>query len=216
MPSQHVLVMPKVHAPDLDEAFLSPERWQAIPSIPLVRAEDGEPATLPTDVQAAWSARGVHILFCCTDPVPFSGDTARQAHITGKEMVAVLLDPVGNRTQYMAIFADPSGRVEDLRIEEPLRHRIGSEMDPSWDCPGLRVRSWSQQARWAVEMCIPFDGITPVIAPPNPGDRWTGNFYRIERIPVREITAWRPTFASPPDLYASGCFGVLEFGGLTK
>ncbi len=74
------------------------------------------------------------------------------------------------------------------------------------------MRSWCRHTEWAVEMLIPFDGITPAIKPPHVGDRWVGNFYRIERLPVMEITAWQPTFTSPPDLHASSCFGILEFG----
>lgn len=212
MASPSVLVLPKVQAPALDEAFLPLDYWMTLPAIGLVRAEDGDPADLPTQVRAAWSARGVHLLFICTDSVPLSRDFAHDELIEEEEVVGVFLDPSGERSAYMTIFVSPYGRTSDARIENPLQHAIASEVDDTWDCPGLRVRSWSEQNQWAVELLIPFTGITPAIKPPHVGDRWVGNFIRIERLPVMEITAWQPSYSSPPDLHASACFGILEFG----
>ncbi len=216
MSSQVVLVLPKVAAPQLAEAFLAQERWQNVPSIPLVRVEDGDLAALPTDVRIAWSERGVHILFRCTDPLPYSVGRAGEIEGEEDEVVGVFLDPSGERNQYMAVLVNPCGRALDARVENPLHHALASEIDLTWDCPGLRVRSWSRHNEWGVEILIPFDGITPAIKPPRIGTRWVGNFYRIERLPVMEITAWQPSFTSPPDLHASSCFGILEFGGMAS
>ena len=207
-----VLVLPKVKAPGTDRAFLAPAQWQTTATIHLVRAEDGDVAGLPTEVRLAWSERGLHLHFRCTDPLPLSRDFARDAPIDEEEVVGVFLDPIGERNEYMAILASPYGRVADARIENPHHHAIGASVDDSWDCTGVRVRSWAYKHEWVVEMLIPFTGITPALVPPRPGDRWTGNFYRIERQPIAEVSAWQPTFQSPVDLHTSESFGILEFG----
>jgi len=207
-----VLVIPKVKAPGLDEAFLTPAAWHAVPAVRLVRSEDGDLAALATEVRVAWSVRGLHCCYYCTDPDPLSYDFARDAAIDEAEVVGVFLDPRGDRSQYVAILASPHGRVADSRIENPLHHGLLFETDATWDCAGVRVRSWSHTGLWTVEMLIPFDGLTPAIDPPAPGDRWTGNFYRIERQPFAEITAWQPCHCQPVDLHDTEHFGIIEFG----
>lgn len=213
MPDTAVLVIPQVEAPGLDQAFLPQRQWEDISPSHLVRAEDGDVAALPTLMRIAWSARGIHLCFQCTDPLPLSRDFFEDGPIEDEEVVGAFLDPVGERNEYMAILASPYGRVTDARIENPMHHALESEVDESWSCPGIRVRSWSTQQEWMVEMLIPFTGITPVLDTPRPGDRWTGNFYRIERQPLLEISAWQPVLSTPPDLHASDRFGILEFGG---
>ncbi|HEY3377606.1 MAG TPA: carbohydrate-binding family 9-like protein [Armatimonadota bacterium] len=207
-----VMVLPHVAAPGLDQAFLSHAQWQGIPSCSLVRAEDGGAVTLATSLRVAWSARGVHVCFCCTDPSPLSRDFAVEASSDMEEAVGVFLDPIGDRSQYMAIMATPYGGVADARIENPWHHSLRHETDETWDCPGVRLRSWSQHAEWSLELLIPFNGITPAIDAVRPGDRWTGNFFRIAPQPPSEISAWQPCYTSPPDLHASDHFGILEFG----
>ena len=154
----------------------------------------------------------MHCQFCCVDPIPLCGEVAGREPGDAEEAVGVFLDPSGERDQYMAIFVDPSGHVIDARIENPLHHALESKVDSSWDCPGLRVRSWSRLTEWVVEILIPFDGITPAYKHPEIGDRWVGNFYRLECLPVMEITAGSPPIPPHRTLHASEYFGILEFG----
>jgi hypothetical protein len=112
----------------------------------------------------------------------------------------------------MALLVSPYARVSDARVENPHHRGIDSEIDESWTCAGVRVRAWSSKVQWVIELLIPFAGITPAIDTPSPGDRWTGNFYRIERHPFTEISAWQPILHTPVDLHASDRFGILVFG----
>ncbi|MHB9132612.1 MAG: carbohydrate-binding family 9-like protein [Armatimonadota bacterium] len=212
MVSHSVLVLPKVTAPDMEQAFWETEHWESLPAFLLVRAADGTTPAHPTAVQAAWSDRGIHVFFTCTDPLPIPGDNAGEAPDEEGEAVGVFLDPIGEREQYVAILVSPYGRVYDARIENPLHRRVDSEIDESWDCSGIRVQSRGGADQWTVEMLIPFSGLTPALDPPKVGDRWTGNFYRIIRQPREEISAWQPTCQLPVDVHNSDAFGILEFG----
>ncbi|HEY3418220.1 MAG TPA: carbohydrate-binding family 9-like protein [Armatimonadota bacterium] len=208
-----VLVIPRVEAPDIDQAFLTSAQWASIPAVTFVCVADGEAAALPTELRPAWSGRGVHLRYRCIDPLPLSREFARDAPIDEEEVVGVFLDPVGERSQYLAILVSPYGRVADARIENPRHHAQHSEVDLSWDCSGVRVRSSAGEGEWTIELLIPFAGMTPAIRPPSAGDRWTGNFFRIERQPFVEITAWQPTRRTPIDLHDTEVFGIIEFGG---
>ncbi len=212
MTEQAVLILPRVKAPGRDEAFLSTARWQALPARRLLRVDDGEAAALPTELRAAWSTRGIHVHFLCQDPIPLSRDFARDAPVEEDEAVGVFLDPQGERCEYMAILVTPYGRVADARIENPLHHGLLNEVDRTWHCSGVRVRARGGKGQWQVELLIPFTGITPAIDIPVAGNRWTGNFYRIKRQPLVEISAWQPSLHTPPDLHDSEHFGIVEFG----
>lgn len=211
MSSHAVLALPRVEAPGLDQAFLRQEQWHVLPAHRLVRIENGDMASLPTDLRMAWSDRGVHICFQCVDPFPLSRDFLNTLELEDEEAVAVFLDPSGARNEYLTLFVSPYGQIAEARVENRLHHALRAEADTGWSCPGVRARCWSAPGVWSVELLIPFTGITPAIDPPTPGDRWTGNCYRLEHLPLQEISAWQPTYTDPPDLHASDCFGILEF-----
>jgi len=65
---------------------------------------------------------------------------------------------------------------------------------------------------WDAELAIPFETMigSPHI-PPEPGDEWRLNLYRIERPKKTEVenTAWSPTLKA--DFHVSERFGTLRF-----
>ncbi|HEX2948528.1 MAG TPA: hypothetical protein VHV83_02990, partial [Armatimonadota bacterium] len=174
--SQSVLALPKVDAPTLDEPFLSAAVWQNIPAVDLVRADTGEPSSLPTHLHAAWSQQGIHLRFTCVDSMPLGRDYLNETPIEGEDMVGVFLDPTGERNEYMALFVTPYGQIIDSRVENPLHNALHLETDASWDYTGVRVRTASTQHDWTVEIFLPFNGITPALPSPTPDDRWVANF----------------------------------------
>ena len=51
------------------------------------------------------------------------------------------------------------------------------------------------------------------LAPMDPAGearRWHANFYRIDRGPADEYSAWQPTLADPPDFHVPARFGQLH------
>ena len=204
MTSKTRMTLPRVEAPGLDEAFLDPEIWEMQPAVFLADAATGNAPRWQTLLRAAWSCRGLHLVFHCAN-TGSQNDTGDQ--------VGVFLDPDGERSRYMTLFVNPFGQVSGARVENPLHHELQHETDAGWSCPGLRVRCWSDESSWSAELLIPFDGITPAIDPPSPEDHWTANFYRLTSYPTPAIDAWQPLHSSPPDLHKTDCFGILEFAG---
>jgi hypothetical protein len=52
------------------------------------------------------------------------------------------------------------------------------------------------------------DVVTAPHTPPQPGDRWRINLYRIERLPIGARLAWSPTFK---DSHVPARFGEIIF-----
>lgn len=209
MSTETVLVIPRVTAPEGDHAFLPDALWAQAALTRLVRADDGRPAALQAEVRVAWSARGLHALFICTDEHPLDGAFTDGPEYA--EVVGMLLDPHGDGSHYLTVLVTPFGHVADARVVNPRHCSQGSRVDEETPCSGVRVRSWSRHQQWLVELAIPFSGLTATAQPPCNGERWAANFFRTDPRQLGEVDAWQPTYASPVDIHASDAFGVIEF-----
>ncbi len=95
----------------------------------------------------------------------------------------------------------------------------------------LHYESWnSEKLRWAVQVKGTVDGkpgdkewtsvialpvedvVTAAHIPPQPGDRWRINLYRIERLPIGAKLAWSPTFK---DFHVPARFREIVFSDRT-
>jgi hypothetical protein len=120
-----------------------------------------------------------------------------------EEVVEVFLDPAGRRRTYIELEVSPLNVVFDAYIlNDPRCPPVQGLRE--WRCRGLRTavhveRETTPKARvckfWNCEMAIPFRQMhdAPNL-PPQPGDRWRMNLYRVDRAPrVDEFSAWSPT-----------------------
>lgn len=172
----------------------------------------------PTAFRACWNHRRLYLAFHCVDRDIQSAYLQRDDPLYEEEVVEAFLCPTGDLRHYYEFEVSPRNVVFDARVFSPDLNRATMQVDVSWDCPGLAtaVRRNPPEASgeadrwWSVEMSIPFAAF-PEIAPPQPGDSWRVNFYRIDRADPPEFTAWSPTLEVPANFHVPQRFGVLTF-----
>ena len=161
-----------------------------------------------TRVWAAWDAEEMRVLIRAEDTHISATLTERDAPLYTEEVIEVFLDPVGDGACYFEIEVNPLNAVLDLVLR---RNRSGCKKDFAWQCENLRTCVRREAAAWSAELAIPFRSLAAT--PPQVGEKWRGNFTRIDRPPgvPRELTTWSPTgFAN---FHVPERFGVIEFSG---
>ena len=182
--------------------------WVGCESAAFCDVVSGDAPRQATRVWAVWDEEEMRVLIRAEDTHISATLTGRDAPLYTEEVVEVFLDPVGDGECYFEIEVNPLNAVLDLVLR---RNRSGYKKDFAWQCENLRTCVRREAAAWSAEMAIPFRSLAA--APPQPGDKWRGNFARIDRPPgiPRELTAWSPTgFAN---FHVPERFGVIEFSG---
>lgn len=179
-------------------------------------ARDGGPVRLATTVAAWYDSEALSVLFSAADDHVQATHLAHDAPLYEEDVYEVFLAPAASSTTYYELEINPLGTLFDARIDSPDGVRATMHADRSWTCGGLmgaiRVTFESGGGRLVDTLLrIPFASLG--IGVPAEGDRWRGNFFRIDRHPVHgnEFSAWRPTLRSPADFHVAAAFGTLEF-----
>lgn len=211
------------------DGFLDERSWQHAQPMILVLREDGGAPQHATTAKAVWDQSALYVAFQCDDPEMWATMKERDDRLWEQEVVEVFLDPNGNGDPYFEFEVNPLNVVVDLRLMCSLREKgMPLERVVAWDCRGMQtsvrakgpVSTWQTEqhpgGEWAVEMSIPFDALdTLPHCPPQDGDAWKANFYRIDR-PARlakeehEFVCWSPIISSK-SFHTLDRFGTLTF-----
>lgn len=182
---------------------------------PFTLADGSGPAVHQTLTRVCWNEEALHVRFDCADRDAWGTYRRRDDPLYEEEAVEVFLAPgEEDPARYFEFEVSPKGVVFDARVHNPTSRRADMEVDPSWDCPGLRWASGPGTLRqdwWAV-LSIPWRGIAPSGDLPR---LWRANFYRIERPRggEPELSCWSPTLTRPADFHKPVRFGILELAG---
>lgn len=196
----------------LDEAS-----WTAAEAMPLVLADTGAAPRQPTTARLLWDNEYLYVAYECQDDDIWGTTTERDREIFKQEVVEVFVDAASCGTAYVEIEVSPLNAVLDLFILWRDDRRRGLW---DWNSAALQTavvvdgdpwRRGTQDRRWTVEIAIPMlDFEMAPHVPPEPGDTWRINLYRIDRgIHGDEYTAW-----SPPgrlNYHTPSRFGILSF-----
>ncbi|MFH1086055.1 MAG: carbohydrate-binding family 9-like protein, partial [Chloroflexota bacterium] len=153
-----------------------------------------------TTARVLWDDGYLYVAFHCEDSDIWGITTARDQAIYNQEVVEVFIDEDGDGRGYIEIEVSPLNAVLDLYMLR--RGRRGKGLW-GWDSQGLRTavrvegdptRRGTPDRLWTVELAIPMDDFLQAPnLPPQPGDVWFGNLYRIDRATNGdEYTAWSP------------------------
>jgi hypothetical protein len=203
----------------IDGNLQKPE-WQAIEPV-MLQPVTGETAGSfqPTTFRACWTDSHLYLAFHCEDRDIWGTLTERDAPLYNEEVVEAFLCPTGDLRHYYEFEVSPRNVIFDATVYSPDLHRKTMKVDTSWECPGLEAAVIVQGTLedrtdvdewWSLEIAIPFAAFSEV-QPPQPGDSWRANFYRIDRATPPEFTAWSPTLETPANFHVPERFGFLQF-----
>lgn len=187
------------------------------------------PAPYETRFRALWSPAGLVLRFDATDPSPWHTMTRRDEHLWQEEVVEIFLDPDRSGRDYYELEINPGNAVCDLRMitASPWKGEF------EWDLAGLETRVHTRKdaagrtTGWTATALLPWPGLRSlpsarkVAVPPEAGDRWRFNVFRVERpggpkAPERDAisAAWSPP--SGESFHDPGAFRDLVFASPAK
>jgi cellulose/xylan binding protein with CBM9 domain len=192
--------------PSWDVPRLGPtDRLVSIGPLRLRRSGDGSAASLPTVARVALRGGDLLVRFDGRDRGVVATLTRRDDPLWKEDVFEVFLSPGTSPCVYYEFEVNPLGALFDARIESPEGRRETMLVDVGWSCPGLSARVKRRPDRWSALLRIP---LAPLSA--TPVAFWRANFYRIDRGPPEEYSAWSPTGADPPDFHLPNRFGLLR------
>ncbi len=195
------------------------QAWRDVPHI-----EWGPPEYL-TRFKAVWNREGLYVRFDATDAAPWHTMTRRDDHLWEEEVVEIFVDPDRSGRRYAELEISPANVVCDVRMIEPWPDK---QMDLAWDFLGLESRVAplttvnGRTAGWTATAFMPWADFgrlsqrTAVSLPPQPGDRWRFNVFRIKRPGGKDRpeegavqVAWSPN--ETPSFHVPDAFADLIF-----
>ncbi len=197
----------------LDEAV-----WQEAAEMKFRLTTDGAPPRFATTARMLWDETYLYVGYHCVDEDIWATMTQRDDHLWEEEVVEIFIDADGDRRGYVEIEVNPLNTLLDLFILNRNNRPAKSMFD--WDSQGIRhavyvdgdvARRDGKDNFWSVEIAMPWEDFpTAPHLPPEPGDVWLVNLYRIDRFREEmELSTWSPTGA--PNYHMPGSFGKLVF-----
>ncbi len=196
--------------------------WEGIPTVGDFILSDGSgPARFQTHARMCWDDAHLYISFESIDPDIWGTFFERDEPIYEEEVVEAFIDPDSDLKVYYEFQTSPHGTLFDAIIHNPTGDRKDMTGDTSWNCEG-----WKSSVRvdgtlsfrndldtsWTVEWAIPFASLGAMPhTPPDDGDEWRINLYRIDRTPKDEYSCWSPTLAVPANFHVPTQFGKIVF-----
>jgi len=169
-----------------------------------------------TALRVCHDGERLYIAFECEDGAIVASHTGRNAPLYEEDVVEAFLAPSADPRHYFELETSPRNAWFEARIESPEGRRDTMRVDRDWVCADfahavcVTGRQDDGDESWSAEWAIPFASFG--VAAPGAGDRWRGNFFRIDQARGGEYSAWSPTLADPPDFHLPHRFGVLVFG----
>lgn len=183
----------KADAPGYDVVRL-PHTWAGLvdagePGWHDATAIEWGPERYRTRFQACWDPLALHVRFDAVDDGPWHTMTTRDDHIWEEEVVEIFLDADGSGRNYAELEINPVNVVCDLLVESPWP---SLKSLTEWDWEGMTtavvpiedphgtVQGWTALAR------LPWSGLrslypVTVAVPPQSGQAWRFNVFRIKR-----------------------------------
>ncbi|UCE04985.1 MAG: hypothetical protein JSW07_15360 [bacterium] len=198
--------------------------WDKAVPIQLGDAITGKPGRFATEVKLAYSDKYLYVGFQCQDDYTWGTVTARDGAIYDEECVEVFLNPAGILHQYYEINLSPKNIIYDTNVlnSRTPQNEYGKFLaQPTWNLEDLHTAVFvdgkmdekGKGKSWTAEYVLPFDEIFGAQnIPPQPGDTWRVNFYRIDspQKSQREHYAWSKTERAA--FHLPWRFGYLRFG----
>src|SRR5581483_10860322 len=197
---------------DIDGKLDDPA-WAGAPAIVLVNNNDGSTSPIRTECKILYDANFIYFGFRNEDKNIWATMTRRDAHLWQEEVNEVFVQADPQQTSYIELEMNPLGAIFDaflLDVRKPLHYE-------SWNSEKLKwaahvegtVDGQPGDKEWTSEIALPFEDVVPAPhTPPQPGDRWRVNLYRVDKLPEPAHLAWSPT---GKDFHRPEMFGEVVF-----
>lgn len=193
--------------PVLSVPRLSPvDRLVERPAVALRLASDGTRPRLPTALRLGLRGHDLVVRFDGKDEGFVATKTRHDDQLWQEDVYEVFLSPDDPPHVYYEFEVNPLGTRFDARIESPRLRRPTICVDVEWGCPGFRARVRRRPDKWSASVSIPLLALTGGRPVPR---EWKANFFRVDRGPQDEYSAWSPLHADPPDFHDARRFGTL-------
>ena len=202
-------------APIKVDGRLDDAAWAKAPGVgEFVNNADGSPSLYRTEAKVLYDDRFLYFAFRCVDADIWATMKRRDEHLWEEEVVEVFLQADPRHPNYIELEVNPLGAMLDiylLDIRKPLRYESWNSERLQW---AVRVDGTVDgkegDREWTCEIALPHEDVaTAPRVPPQPGDRWRLNLYRVEKRPARAGLAWSPTLNR--DFHTPSRFGELVF-----
>ncbi len=192
--------------------------WSAAPTLgPFADNRDGSRSPIVTEARILYDDHFIYFCFRNVDDNISATMTKRDASLWEEEVNEVFVQADPTKSFYIELEVNPLGAIFDaffLDIRKPLHYG-------SWNSERLQaavqvegtVDGRPGDRGWTCEIALPLEDVVPAPhTPPEPGDRWRVNLYRIERVPsVVELAA----FPTGRDFHVPSKFGEIVFSDRT-
>jgi hypothetical protein len=194
---------------------LDEKAWADAPLVgTFVNNRDGSRSELQTEARVLYDERFIYFAFRVVDQNVWATMKRRDEHLWLEEVVEVFLQANPAIPNYIELEVNPLGTMLDIYLldkRKPLHYE-------SWNSEHLR---WAVQVDgtidgkdndrgWTCEIALPLEDVaTATHNPPQAGDRWRMNLYRVDQKPRVAELAWSPTLQD--DFHVLAKFGELVF-----
>lgn len=166
--------------------------WKRAQEFTLTETNTGKPVPLKSTVKFLWDDQFLYAAFFCEDPDAWATLTKEDDPLWGEEVVELFIDPDGNIHNYYEVEYNPVNARVDLAVingGERTKGRIQGWFE--WDYKNMKnatfvqgdgLKEGTKDSFWTVEIAIPYEDMYEMDhVPPQDGDMWRLNAYRIER-----------------------------------
>jgi hypothetical protein len=213
-------VVPRAQGPITIDGKLDDAAWQKAPSTPaFVQTMTGAPTHSETHAKLLYDDQFLYVAFDCQDDDVWGTLLKKDDPIYGQEVVEIFLDADGDGKTYNELEVSPHNTQFDAAFEyrrSDLQKAMAwdSHMESAVQVQGTIDDPSDVDRGWTVEMKIPLANLMAVPRlPPQPGDTWRFNLYRLDYYNQRHINEGQAF--SPPlvgDFHNLPRFGYLKFG----
>jgi len=194
---------------------LTPGHFDIADPAALRETISGNPAPQKSEVRIMWDDNNIYAYFCFEDRDPRATYQNHDDPLYEENAAEIFLDPLGSGKAYFELEVNPLNAGFDSVVLNSSDQAGGRgnffHGVTQWDPKTFKHRVVRSPEKWEVFISIGFKDLflAPRI-PPRAGDRWRGNFFRVDGLAEKtDLCAWSPTGVA--DFHRSEAFGILLF-----
>jgi len=192
--------------------------WEAANWLSLTPCEPGD--EYQTRAKILYSERGLYVLFDCVDDKLSCQRLGENGNLFTQDVVEFFVWPKTDRPIYFEYELSPLDEELVLLVPNddgnffgwlPWHYEGGRRCEHATHIRDGAKEPYSQVTGWSAEAMIPYELFIGLTAPPQSGDQWRANFYRIDHDHGATPTTWAWSKVPATNFHDYKNFGQLTF-----